>query len=136
MIGDVAFAVKQDQRVKEGLQAIEQEMVSEMFTSIPEFIHGSFRDAYAIVDSEGIQGKFFNAVERLGYILYARDRIEQGDDSFVQVYLRQHTKLLELEQLFVSVRMVYDEHRDHIAQKIQLYEKGQGLCNVTDAHHI
>lgn len=135
MIGDVAYRVKQDKRVKEGLRAIEQEMVEDILVSVPEFFRDRLRTAYHIVDSETIEGRFFNAVERLGYILYARDRVERGDDSFIQVYIRQNDKILELARLFESVRMVYAEHEDHIARKIRLYEEGKRLCGITGAHN-
>ena len=134
MIGDVAYRVKQDERVKEGLRAIEQEMVEDILMSVPEFLRDKLRMAYRVVDSDTMEGRFFNAVERLGYILYARDRVERGDDSFIQVYIRQNDKILELAQLFESVRVVYEEHKDHIARKIRLYKEGKRLGDMTGAH--
>lgn len=121
--GDVAFKVKNDQRVHDLLLQIEREEVAAIFERIPEDVRPVFADAYAVVDAKDtLDGRFFNAVERIGYILDAYAQIEDGDDTFVGVYERQHPAILELEKEFESVRILYNEYRTEIQRRIALHQ--------------
>ena len=132
--GDVKYAVKNDPRVRELLGQIEREEVVAIFQRIPEEARAVLQDAYAIVDAKSLEGRFFNAVERLGYILDAHPQIENGDDAFVDVYERQHPKILELEKEFESLRFLYDEFRAKVERLLKIRKDTSALRKEVNSH--
>ena len=118
-IGDVRYAVKQDPRVREHLAAIECEQVEEMLRVLPETVRTAFWEAYRIVESDTPEGRFFQAVERIGYMQFAVPQVRRGRMDFLEVFRMQHEKILELEHEFVSVRMLYDAYRDYVSEQLR-----------------
>ncbi|MBU1348671.1 HD domain-containing protein [Patescibacteria group bacterium] len=117
-MGDIGYAIKNDPRIKELLEAIEREYVADFFNGFPPIIRFAFIDAYAVENESSLDGKFFKAVERVGYILYAVPQVKRGRDQFLQVFVRQHEALVDLSEQFESVRRFYAPYRDYVAEKL------------------
>lgn len=132
-IGDVRYAVKQDPRVREHIAAIEREQVEHMLRDLPEPVRVSFRSAYELVDSDTREGRFFKAVERVGYMQYAVPQVQRGRMEFLEVFRMQHEKLVALEEEFVSVKTLYAPYRDYVADQLRLEKETQELREMTGA---
>ena len=114
-IGDVLFAVRQDSRIKDALNEIENEKVNELIKSLPLPVRDRFLNAYQVLGEDSTEGRFFNAVERIGYAYYAIEQYrDHGRKDFIQVLQRQHPMILDLEQEFVSLKVLYDEYREYV----------------------
>jgi 5'-deoxynucleotidase YfbR-like HD superfamily hydrolase len=122
--GDVTYDVKNDDRVKGPLKEIEDEFVDGMYSKFPDVIRDAFRDAYAVED-EGkngttLEGRFFNAVERIGYMVFAVPQVRKHKRmSFVRVFRNHHAKLLELSQEFESVRIMYEPYIEFVEDTLR-----------------
>jgi len=114
-IGDVTYRFKNDPRVHDAIETIEKEEVEKIFTNLSSSIREIFLQAYGVVDEKSLEGEFFNAIERIGYIFYAITQLEAGDQNFLEVFHRQNPKLVELGKRFVSVRILYlDLYEEYI----------------------
>jgi 5'-deoxynucleotidase YfbR-like HD superfamily hydrolase len=120
-MGDIGYPVKNDPRAKDILREIERELVENLFRDFPEDVRAAYLDAYA-VESESettLDGRFFNAAERLGYVLFAIPQIKKGRLSFIQLLHRQNDPLLRHVAEFDSIRTFYEPHREFIQQKLK-----------------
>ena len=119
--GDVTYDVKNDPRIRKILELIELEFVEGIFSSFPEVIREVFRDAYAVEGEKDttIDGRFFNAVERIGYMVFAVPQVKKGRRSFVKVFKNQHEPLLALSEEFESVRLMYEPYREYVEQTLK-----------------
>ncbi|OGL96071.1 hypothetical protein A2348_00965 [Candidatus Uhrbacteria bacterium RIFOXYB12_FULL_58_10] len=126
-IGDVRYAVKQDPRVREHLEAIEREQVEHMLCDLPEAARVVFWDAYELVNSNTLEGRFFEAVERIGYVQYAVPHVQRGRMEFLEVFRMQHEKILALEPEFVSAKIIYDAYREYVAEQIRLEKAAEAV---------
>lgn len=115
-IGDVAYLVKNDPRVRGQLVAIEHEAVARDFANFPPTIRDAFSDAYAVereID-ETPDGEFFHAVEVLGYMLFAVPQVKQGRLEFRAVLEHHHGTLVKYSSRFESVRVFYEPYRRYV----------------------
>jgi 5'-deoxynucleotidase YfbR-like HD superfamily hydrolase len=132
-IGDVRYAVRQDPRVRDHLAAIEREQVEQMLVDLPEAVHASFWEAFQIIGTDSVEGRFFQAVERMGYMQYAVPQVQRGRVEFLEVFRLQHEKLLDLEKEFASVRMLYDPYRDYVAEQIAFERDAEEARRLSSA---
>ena len=122
-IGDVAYRVKNDPRVRDALGAIEKEEVYKIFEGLSPSLREMFLQAYDVVEQDSVGGEFFNAVECVGYVFFAITQLEATDLKFVEVLKRQHSKLVELGKKFASVRVLYLEpYKEYVEKLIQTPE--------------
>lgn len=126
-IGDIRYQIKQDPRVREALLQIEHEFAGKQFECLPKEVRERFAHAYALETEDSIDGRFFNAVERLGYMYIAVPQVKLGRTQFLEVFERQHAKILELSQIFVSLRVLYDPYRSYVEEQLQLLERDREL---------
>lgn len=121
LLGDVRYEVKQDARVRDALRQIELELFErEILKPLPEPVRQALAYASGLQDDRGSRsGRFFNAVERVGYIIFALREYRRGHGHFVDVFARQHGPLLRLEQEFASVRMIYDHFRAEVEEALE-----------------
>lgn len=121
LLGDVRYQVKADPRVAEPLRAIERELFErEILKPLPPPIREALVHAADLQDDHTSRsGRFFNAVERVGYIIFALREYRRGHGHFVDVFARQHGPLLRLEQEFASVRMMYDHFRAEVEEALE-----------------
>lgn len=118
-IGDVSYSVKQDPRVREPLEQIEREQVERMLRDVPDAVREQFLSAYRLVDTDTLEGRFFKAVERMGYIQYAVRQVRQGRMEFLEVFRIHHEQLLKLETEFVSVNVLYAPYRGYVEEELR-----------------
>lgn len=132
-MGDIGYEIKNDKRVKSALQSIEHEFVYELLKSFPDEIRCVFMNAYAVEGEteQTADGEFFNAVERIGYILFAVPQIKNGRTQFVAVFERQHEALVAYTQEYESVRVFYEPYREYVEAK--LAEHRQRLVIAEDS---
>jgi len=119
--GDILYAVKQDVRIKDVLNEIEREQAVGLLKDLPLPVRDKFESAYRLESENSIEGRFFNAVERMGYIYYSIEQYrDRGRKDFIETFQMQHNKILELEQEFVSLKVLYDEYREYIIKELNL----------------
>jgi 5'-deoxynucleotidase YfbR-like HD superfamily hydrolase len=117
LLGDVRYSVKQDERVAVPLREIELELYrDEILGNLPESVAGALDHASAIQDdSESRSGRFFNAVERVGYVLFAIREYREGNHKLgMKTFQHQHELLLVHAKEFASVRIIYGQIRDEV----------------------
>lgn len=121
LLGDVRYQVKADPRVAEPLRAIERELYErEILGPLPAPIREALVHAANLQDDrETRSGRFFNAVERVGYIIYAVREYRRGHHHFIEVFARQHGALVRLAEEFVSVRMIYAEFQNEVEEALE-----------------
>lgn len=117
LLGDVRYQVKNDSRVKEALRAIETELYEqEILAPLPTSVREALAHASSIQDDrQSRSGRFFNAVERIGYVLYAIREYRAGNHRIgLAVFTRQHDMLVRYMEEFASVRTIYGKYRAEI----------------------
>lgn len=116
VIGDVTFDIKNDPRVKNGIEEIEREKFLELFTQLGLqrehhlCVTALFNDSFILQDErDTVEGRLFNAIERLGYIIFALRELEYpGRENFVEVLKNSHEQLTEYCKEFVSIQILYE----------------------------
>jgi 5'-deoxynucleotidase YfbR-like HD superfamily hydrolase len=121
LTGDVRYEVRQDSRVRDALRQIERELFEqEILRPLSEPVQQALVHASGLQDEhESRSGRFFNAVERIGYIIFALREYRRGHAHFVGVFARQHGPLLRLEKEFTSVRMIYDHFHKEVEEALE-----------------
>lgn len=132
-IGDIRYAVKQDPRVRDHLDTIEREQVASMLRDLPEDVRRTFWDAYRVVGSDTIEGRFFQAVERIGYMQFAVPQVQRGRTEFLEVFRMQHDRILALASEFVSVRTLYEPYRAYVEEQLHLERRAEETRIATGA---
>lgn len=133
-IGDVLYAVKQDERVKHALDEIEREEATGLLKGLPLAVRDKFTDAYLLVGENSIEGRFFEAVERMGYVYYSIEQYrDRGRKDFIETFQMQHEKIINLQEEFVSLKVLYDEYREYIERELTLEQKTQEVRESIDA---
>ncbi len=133
-IGDVRYAVKQDERVKTMLDEIEREQATGLMKELPLPVRDKFMSAYQIVGEDSVEGRFFDAVERMGYIYYSIEQYrDRGRKDFIETFQMQHKKILEREQEFQSLKILYDQYRDYIVRELEIEQKAREVRESTGA---
>lgn len=118
-IGDVTYVVKQDPRVRRQLEEIEREQATMMLAGLWPRVQERFTAAYNVqYDHATREGRFFNAMERVGYIYFAVVQVRMGRKSFVEVYERQHDALVAHCEEFASVRVLYEPLREEVMREL------------------
>jgi 5'-deoxynucleotidase YfbR-like HD superfamily hydrolase len=129
--GDVTFVVKNDPRVKEAMQAIEHEQVHAMFDGLWPEVSTALLSAYNVQDETTLDGRFFNAMEVMGYMLYAIPQMRLGRTEFIEVFVRQHLRIMEHAKEFVSIKMLYEPFHDEVVRTIALHERAKNMREQT-----
>jgi len=121
LLGDVRYQVKADPRVAEPLRAIERELYErEILARLPESVRRALVHAADLQDDrESRSGRFFNAVERIGYIIYAVREHRRGHSHFLDVFARQHGAILRLGREFKSVDTLYSHLQTEVASALE-----------------
>lgn len=119
-MGDIAYIVKNDPRIRGTLRNMEQEFVGQIYAEFPPIVRTAFLDAYHVEDERDktIDGTFFNAIERMGYVYFAISQVKKGRMTFIHVLERHHAALLAYSQTFESVRALYEPHRRFIEDEL------------------
>lgn len=103
LLGDIAFPVKKHPLLKLIFPMIEEELYCRLCDDLGHL--GEFlRSAAELSDVEKI---FFDAMERLDYVMYALSQYDAGYDKFLHVIWRQYGKLEEYAEEFPSIRLYY-----------------------------
>lgn len=117
LTGDVRWQVKNDPRVKEPLRDIERELYEhEILAPLPEPVREALAHASGLQDDRvSRSGRFFNAVECIGYVIYAIREYREGNHRIgLSVFTRQHETLVRYMEEFASVRIIYGKYRAEI----------------------
>lgn len=121
-IGDVAYYVKSHPLLKDPLATVEREEAAALFAALPPAIRAAYEDAFA-VEKENPRtpdGRFFNAVERIGYMQAAVPWHRRGVTEVVpKVFRHQHKDLLRHAEEFVSARILYEPYKDEVAAALR-----------------
>jgi 5'-deoxynucleotidase YfbR-like HD superfamily hydrolase len=130
-MGDIGFDVKNDPRVRALLRIIEREYVEKQFEHFPPDVKAAFLDAYTVEDEAGktIDGDFFNAIERIGYMMFAVPQVRKGRMNFRKVFKNQHEPLLKLSAQFESVRRFYEPYREYVAGMLTDYNEFEAVVD-------
>lgn len=120
LMGDVAFTVKNDPRVKEQLRQIEREKFREML-AIPDLgtavvtVAASLEYAFELQDDqESFEGRLFNAIEKLGYIIFALRELKVGNKHFIEVIEIQYDDIMTYCNEFISIKMLFEPIKDTV----------------------
>jgi 5'-deoxynucleotidase YfbR-like HD superfamily hydrolase len=116
IIGDVAYGIKNDPRIKKHIETIEKEEFRKLFDHLGLSVNAmtmvaeAFDYSFVLQDeSETVEGRLFNAIERLGYVLFALRELESPDRKhFVGVLKNHHGELLKYSKEFISIGILYD----------------------------
>jgi len=120
IIGDIAYDIKNDIRVKEALEAIEKEQFQFMFAKVD---FGSYTDtvvkmfvrSFEVQEEQiSVEGQLFNAIEKLGYVIFALREIDEKHDVFVKVLVNHHKDLVGYSKKYTSVRLIYEKCLEHM----------------------
>lgn len=135
-IGDVRYQVKADPRVAEQLRTIEAEQAEQIIAPLHPEIRAVLLAAYAVESAtDTLEGEFFNATERIGYILYAVFQIRRGRKELVEVYRRHHEPLCRLSEKFASVRVLYAPLREEVELELSLDDRAKEPAKRVGATH-
>ena len=132
VVGDVAFAVKQDPRVKQGLKEIERESSEEKFRCLPHEARVVFRDAYQVEVEDSLHGRFFNAVERVGYMANAIPRFKAGHNQYMETFENHLEPLRTLARDFVSVQVLLGAYFDWVGIQIDRARRAREARALAD----
>lgn len=103
--GDLTFRFKNDPRIKELYKKIEEEETVCQIQGVS--IGGDYLFKAFILEPDSLERKFFAAVECLDYLLFAISEYRMGNQEFVKVFQRQHSRLVEYISLFPSIGEIY-----------------------------
>ncbi|MBU0898421.1 MAG: HD domain-containing protein [Nanoarchaeota archaeon] len=144
-VGDITYKFKSDPSIKHILPEIEKEETSvqlKKLEPLSDFLYNIFQ-----LDTDSVEERFFNALERLDYMLYAVSEYFYYDNKdFVKVFVRQHKKLTDYGQEFISINKLYqpviplvenalEENADYIKESKAEVEKtsSKHITRVSDA---
>ncbi len=119
--GDVIYDVKNDPRVKAHLQDIEDEIFErDVLGRLPTPVADAVRrNASLALDRESRSGRFFNAVEHVGYMLFAIREWRGGDRDLGRQVLTGHlAKCEQYREEFAGFRAFYDPIRDEVRSAV------------------
>jgi len=117
LLGDVRYRVKNDPRVRDSLRSIETELFEqEILAPLPLPVRQALAHASDLQDEhQSRSGRFFNAVERIGYVIYAIREYRMGNHRIgLEVFQRQHETLVRYAEEFASVRAIYGGLRQEV----------------------
>ena len=130
VIGDISYDIKNDIRVKALIEEIEKEQFEAMFLKLgPAYpnVLDMFKRSFAVQEEKiTVEGALFNAIEKIGYVIFALREIDAGNEIFVKVLANHHEDLLNYSKRFTSIKTIFDEcieHMKHIPTGIMLQYK-------------
>ena len=107
-VGDVRYEIKLDPRIRAVLEEYERDGFARFVSRLPPAVHGKILKSYALQDDRtSFEGKFFNALERLGYMFWAVREFLDGNTIYREVFQNQHKHLLAYMDEFACVRFLY-----------------------------
>lgn len=107
-IGDVRYEIKLDPRVRPVLEEHERNAFNRFARLMPQEALESLSAAYELQnDRASFEGRFFNALERLGYMFWAVREFLAGKLVYREVFQNQHRHLVAYMDEFASVRILY-----------------------------
>lgn len=107
-VGDVRYEIKQDSRIRAVLKEHERNGFLRYIASFPREAQKEITRAYDLQDDrESLEGRFFNALERLGYMFWAVREFLDGSRVYIEVFQNQHEQLRAYMDEFACVRILY-----------------------------
>ncbi|MBU0540637.1 HD domain-containing protein [Patescibacteria group bacterium] len=133
---DLPYAMKRDSLLKAPLAEYEHRHVLQLLDAFPKIVGEEFKRAYALESEAGqtLDGDFFNAVERVGYMLFAVEYVERGCEDLIVVFERQHAALVAYSERFSSVRQLYAPYRSYVEQRLAKAAEKQAPAPTADAN--
>lgn len=132
IIGDISYSIKNDPRVKAMIELIEKEQFELMFAALDfgpysQAVANMFSRSFAVQENAStVEGALFNAIEKIGYVIFALREIDEGNGVFVQVLNNHHKDLVAYSERFPSIKLIYGEcleHMKHIGTSVLLQYK-------------
>ncbi len=106
-IGDIRYVFKHDPRIEEVYEQIEHEETLIQMDRLG-FLASFLRRVYCL-PAESVEAKFFDAMEKLDYVLYALfEFVGHGNEKFISVFARHHETLVKYAGEFPSVGEIYN----------------------------
>jgi len=119
--GEITHVVKNDPRVKKALTEIESEMLERFLKEhLPDVLCEEVKELLGFVDNlETPEGKFFRAIETLGYVHYMLYEIcECHHLEFLTDFRKQASVLDGLRGEYVSIDLFWDAMREMAAEHL------------------
>ncbi|MBI4433218.1 hypothetical protein HY632_00440 [Candidatus Uhrbacteria bacterium] len=124
--GDVRWDIKNHPVIGPLLEAAEREhFVREVIAPLPEAVRQRFLDSYALQDDRTSRtGRFFNAIEVVGYIIRAYDEWMSGGSKALalDVFTNSWDTLERYRVEFVSVRILVEVAHPEMARALETPE--------------
>lgn len=115
--GDIRYEVKLDPRIRAVIEEHERNAFAKFGAQLPSEAHKPLEEAYSPQDDRAtFEGRFFNALERLGYMLWAVREYLSGKQIYREVFQNQHRHLLAYMEEFAAVRILYGPIAPAIAE--------------------
>jgi 5'-deoxynucleotidase YfbR-like HD superfamily hydrolase len=74
-------------------------------------------------DNESVTGRFFTAVEAVGYMVCAIPRFKNGELAYIETFRNQQPRLLEMAKEFVSVQVMYVEpYAEWVEEQLKIHQ--------------
>jgi len=124
VLTDIPWEIKNDPRIKKGLLNIEKELFAKILRKFPEEVRLSISSAHNLqYDKRSFESKLFSAVENLGYVCYAWEEYERGNESFIKVFKNQHLPIMKLVPEVKSLAILYRPYLKEILPLLELTEE-------------
>ncbi|MFA5184798.1 MAG: YfbR-like 5'-deoxynucleotidase [Patescibacteria group bacterium] len=120
IIGDIAYDIKNDPRVKDQIEVIEKEQFEVMFLKLDlgEYstaVVETFKRSFAVQEEQdSVEGALFNAIEKIGYVIFALREIDADNDIFIRVLKNHQADLLKYSEKFQSIKLIFDKCLEHM----------------------
>lgn len=139
--GDVRWDLKQHPIVGPLIEAMEHDyFIREVVGALPPDIRDQFFAYYDLQNErEDPTGRFFNAIEQLGYVIRAIDEYRRGSRKLgLEVIAKQHATFERYAADYPSVKMIYDIFRAEV-ETICASDEGRAVAVEYEAkrsqHH-
>lgn len=122
-IGDVTWVIKNDPRIKKIIEEIEKEKLTAFLTKfLPEAMVNNINELVSVQNDISAIGKFFRAIESLGYISYALHEIEEhGREEFIANVLEYQYEPIERYSLqFTSIKTIWMEMKPRVEKFLKI----------------
>lgn len=120
IIGDIAYDIKNDVRVKDALEIIEKEQFQLMFSKLDfgpysDAVVRMFTRSFEVQEEQiSVEGQLFNAIEKLGYVIFALREIDEKNEIFVKVLVNHHESLIAYSKKYTSIGLIYEKCLEHM----------------------
>lgn len=107
-LGDVRYELKLDTRIRAVLEEHERNGFIRFIEPLPALARKEITLAFELQDDRvSFEGRFFNALERMGYVLWAVREYLDGHSVYHEVFQPHHAHLCEYVKEFACVRILY-----------------------------